>query len=211
MADINTCFDFFIAIFINLAPFFVAGGAHYFLPGERLHAIRVSGLCLAFAGVVLLFVDQIFVGNSGIWRGDLLVIGAAAMWASSTLYIKGILGKQLSTLRLMWIRILISTFLLLAASFASEPNPFFAVTRLTVLALVFQGIVVVSFSYTMWVRLIQRYPAGSLQAFTFLTPVWGVFLGVILLDERVSAPMLAGIGFVGGGLYLVNRTVSRYP
>ena len=198
-----------IAIFINLAPFFVAGGAHYLLPGERMYAIRVVGLSVAFVGVVLLFLDQIFVGNSGFWRGDLLVTGAAAMWASSTLYIKGILGARLSALRLMWIRILISTPLLLAASFVSEPDPFFAVTGVTVAALVFQGTVVVFFSYTMWVRMLQRYPAGKLQAFTFLTPVWGVLMGVLLLDETVSVSMAAGIFCVGGGLYLVNRPAFR--
>jgi drug/metabolite transporter (DMT)-like permease len=194
-----------ISIFINMAPFFVATGGHYLLPGERLHTLKVAGLALAFAGVVLLFSDQLYVQQQGFWRGDLLVMGAAAMWATSTLYIKGVLAHRLSALRLMWIRILVSTLLLLAASLLSEPEPFFAVTRLTLLTLFFQGSVVVFFSYMMWVRLLQRYPAGDLQAFSFLTPVWGVLTGVALLGETVSVPMAGGIVLVGAGLYLVNQ------
>ncbi len=194
-----------IAIFINMAPFFVAGGAHYLLPGERLNLFKIGGLVLAFGGVVVLFSDDLGGQGAGLWRGDLLVIGAAAMWASSTLYVKGVLAHRLSAARLMWVRMVVSSPLLLGASLIFEPEPFFAVTGTTLLALFFQGTVVVSFSYMIWVRMLQRYPAGRLQPFTFLTPVWGVLTGVVLLNEAVSLVMAVGIALVGGGLWLVNQ------
>ena len=194
-----------VAIFINTAQFFVALGAHYLLPDDRLNKPKVGGLLLAFAGVVLLFSGKGGAAQIGFWRGDLLVMAAALMWASSTLYIKGVLGHQFTALRLMWIRILVSTVLLLAASLVSEPDPFFAVDRAAIAWLLFQGSVVVFFSYMMWVRLLQQYPASGLQAFTFLVPIWGVLLGVLLLAEKVTWPMGLGMALVVAGLILVNQ------
>lgn len=198
-----------ISIFINTAPFFVAGGAHFLLPGEKMHGVRWAGLVLAFAGVVTLFSDQLFIQRSGFWRGDLLVILAACFWASSTLYIRGFLGSRFSALRLMFLRILVSTPLLLAASLLSEPNPFPAAGLAEWGSVLFQGVVVVFFSYMVWVMLLQRYPATALQPFVFLGPFWGVGGGAVLLDEPLSAMLIGSLVLVAGGLFLVNRPTPQ--
>ncbi len=69
----------------------------------------------------------------------------------------------------------------------------------------YQGGHVVFFSYMMWMSLLTRYPASGMQSFTFLSPVWGVVAGVILLGESVSLLMALGMALIGLGLYLVNR------
>jgi drug/metabolite transporter (DMT)-like permease len=43
------------------------------------------------------------------------------------------------------------------------------------------------------------------QSFTFLTPLWGVLLGMLLLGESASGATFLAIAGVGMGLYLVNR------
>ena len=105
----------------------------------------------------------------------------------------------------MWIRILVSTVLLFAASLLMEADPLGRMDRAALVSLVFQGTVVVFFSYMMWVRLLQRYPASGLQAFTFLVPVWGVAMGGLMLGESLTWPMAAGMALVGAGLILVNQ------
>src|SRR5262249_44548366 len=44
-------------LFIYTAPFVVALGAHWLLPGERLHRAKVLGLLCAFAGIAIAFAD----------------------------------------------------------------------------------------------------------------------------------------------------------
>ncbi|MEE8394428.1 MAG: DMT family transporter [bacterium] len=198
-----------IAIFINMAPFFVALGAHFFLPGERLTVLKILGLLLAFFGVVVLFSDELYVRQTGFWRGDLMVIAGAALWAGTTLYMKMFMMERFTDFRLLHVHILVSTPLLLGFSWLFEAEPFFAVTGFTVVALLFQAVVVVCFSYMMWMYLLRQYPAGSLQSFTLLTPGWGVAAGVALLGEAVSGLLLAGIALIGVGLYLVNRPAPR--
>ena len=67
-------------------------------------------------------------------------------------------------------------------------------------------IVIVAFaSYLTWFWLIASYPAGKLTAFSFLTPLFGLVAGGVLLGERISAAMVAAMLLVCFGIYLVNR------
>src|SRR5215217_5072133 len=75
-------------VFLYTAPFFVALGSYLFL-GERLRASQWGGLGLSFAGVALAIgVPQADV-DASVLLGDLLTVGGAALWAASTLVVKG--------------------------------------------------------------------------------------------------------------------------
>jgi drug/metabolite transporter (DMT)-like permease len=56
-----------------------------------------------------------------------------------------------------------------------------------------------------WFWLIRHYHVGRIASFTFLTPIFGVLAGGILLDETVSKILLLSLLLVGSGIYLVNR------
>jgi drug/metabolite transporter (DMT)-like permease len=134
-----------------------------------------------------------------------LILLGAMMWGTSTLYVKRVMAQRMSAFRLLYIQILVSTPLLLAAALLLERGWFFAVTPLILGALFFQGVVVVFFSYLMWMILLRRHSASTMQSYTFLSPAWGVFFGVTLLGDPLQGLMVLGIAFVGLGLYLVNR------
>ena len=72
------------------------------------------------------------------------------------------------------------------------------------LCLAYQVFVVASTSYLAWFWLVKHYPAARLAAFSFLTPLFGVLAGAMLLGERVSSLLLAALALVGLGIYLVN-------
>ena len=197
-----------LSLFINMAPFFVAVGAHYLLPGDRLTPLRVAGMSLALVGVAALFFDDLFVAGTGFWRGDLLVLGGALCWGSSTLYVKKWLAHSMSAFRLLHVQILVSTPLLFAVSLWVEPQPFHAATPLIWAQVVFQGMIVVFITYMIWLALLRRYPASAMQSFTFMSPVWGVVAGILILGETVTVVMALGIGCVGLGIFLINRPRS---
>src|ERR1700735_3440820 len=75
-------------VFLYTAPFFVALGSYQFL-GERLRASQWAGLALSFAGVALAIgVPQADV-DANVLIGDLLVVVGGALWAATTLLVKG--------------------------------------------------------------------------------------------------------------------------
>jgi drug/metabolite transporter (DMT)-like permease len=69
--------------------------------------------------------------------------------------------------------------------------------------------VIVSFaSYLVWFWLIRHYPATRIASFTMLTPVFGLVLGALLLDEPVTARLLIALVTVAAGIFVVNRKAS---
>ena len=78
-------------------------------------------------------------------------------------------------------------------------------SALAIGAVAYQAIWVVSVTYVVWFALIVRYSANRLSAFTFLTPIFGVAAGHLVLDEPLTVPFAIAVAFVALGLVLVNR------
>ena len=64
-------------------------------------------------------------------------------------------------------------------------------------------------SYLVWNWLLRRYLASRLGVFLFMTPIFGVVLSVLLLDESVGLPFVAGSVLVLFGLLLAQRSSRR--
>ena len=62
-----------------------------------------------------------------------------------------------------------------------------------------------SVTFAIWFALIARYSASRLSAFTFLTPLFGVAAGHLVLGEPLTGAFAAAVALVAGGLILVNR------
>jgi drug/metabolite transporter (DMT)-like permease len=191
-------------LFIYAAPFFVALGAHWLLPAERLHGTRVAGLVAAFAGLALALADGLTLPTRREVLGDLLELGGASLWAATTLVIK-VRGPGISPHRTLFYQLGGSAILLGALAVASgEPG----VTRLgapVVAAVLYQIVVVAFVSYLAWFWLLTRYPASHLHAYTFCTPVFGLLAGWWLLGEPVTPALALAMVCVALGIYLVNR------
>jgi len=75
---------------------------------------------------------------------------------------------------------------------------------IVVSAMLYQGVLVAFASYLTWFWLLTRYWAAQLSVFSFLTPLFGVGFGVVLLGDHVSAAFIAAALLVGTGIALVN-------
>ena len=76
---------------------------------------------------------------------------------------------------------------------------------LAVGALLYQAVWVVSVTFVIWFALIVRYSVTRLSAFTFLTPLFGVAAGHLVLNEPLTPAFALAVAFVALGLVLVNR------
>lgn len=72
-------------------------------------------------------------------------------------------------------------------------------------SLAYQTVWVVSVTFVVWFALIARYSASRLSAFTFLTPLFGVAAGHLVLNEPLTTAFAAAVVLVAAGLVLVNR------
>ena len=196
-----------MAVFIYLAPFFVALGMPFISRHERLGAVPVAGLLLAFGGVVWALAEGFTLGAGGTrqWLGDALGIAAAVLWALTTLTLRGSrLSGALPEKALMYQLVVSGVALLLGSVLAGEPWPR-AIGATELAALVFQIVVVTFASYLSWFWLVRHYPTTRISAFTLLTPGFGLLAGVVLLGEPLTARLLVALGAVCLGIGLVSQ------
>lgn len=196
-------------LFLYTAPFFVAIGAHWFLPGERLRLWPVLGMALAFCGVGLAFIDGLSRPGGSV-AGDALCTLAAALWAATTIVIKASPAlTRAPASRVLLYQLAGSVPLLLAGSVArGEPWVWPHASSLAWTALLYQSVVVSFASYLVWFWLVQHYPANRISAFTFLTPVFSIVAGAVVLHEPVGWPLVGGVAAVAAGLTLLNRKAA---
>jgi drug/metabolite transporter (DMT)-like permease len=194
-------------LLVNTMPFWVLVGGHFLL-GERITARRLIGLLLAFAGLVAVFSDQLGVDNGATLTGDLLSLGAGILWALTYIVIKRTKLAETSAEKLLLYQLagaaVVGTLVL---PFAGPPVRNFA--ALPTLALLFQAVYIVAFTYVLWFWLLRRYPASGLSSFTFLSPVFGVLCGAIFLSEPLTIRIFLALGLIAAGLIIVNRPARK--
>ena len=192
-------------ILVYTAPFFVALGAHFFLQNDRLNKWKVAGLVVAFSGVLVLFSQQAGSLSMNTLRGDLLALAGGALWGATTIYIKRYMADHTAPLQTIFFQLFFSAPLLLGLSYVLEDTVITGFSTLTAISLVYQCVIVASVSFIFWFELIHRYPVSLLHAFTFLVPVFGVFLsGALMLGETITIRLLSALALVGTGMVLVN-------
>lgn len=192
-------------IFLYTAPFVVAVGAHWFVPGERLRSVQVAGLVCAFAGILAVFGESLARSTNRTLIGDGMLAAAALLWGATTVLIKAGPLARIAASRTLLYQLAISAAVLPLGSLALGEPGFFHVTPLVAACLAYQIVWVSFVTYLAWFWMVRHYPASRLASFTFLTPLFGVLAGGTLLDEPISGLLLLGLALVGTGIYLVNR------
>jgi drug/metabolite transporter (DMT)-like permease len=104
---------------------------------------------------------------------------------------------------------MVSAVVLLALALGLGQARVETVTPLALASLAYQAVIVAFVSYLLWFWLLTRYIASRLSVFSFLTPLFGVTFGVLLLGESFSARFLIAALLVLTGIGLVNAPAKR--
>ncbi|WP_395394018.1 DMT family transporter [Novosphingobium sp. BL-8A] len=194
-----------MGIFLYTAPIFTALGLHVGLPEERLSPLQWLGIVTAFAGVAVSFLGGASSGGKGnsAWIGDLMGIGAGASWGATTLTLRfSKLSHAPSTVTTLYQ--LLGAFVLLTLLALATEQTAIRLTPLLGLSFAFQTIGVSLVSLLVWFGMLRVYLASRLGVLSFMTPLFGVAFGVLLLGERLEAAFIAGAVMVIAGILLVS-------
>ncbi len=193
------------SVFLYTAPFFVALGARWLLPGDRLSATQLAGLALSFAGIVVAFgVPEARSDPLGL-LGDLMLIGGGAAWGATTLMIKATRLSAAPAEKVLAYQVVVSIPILSVGALLLGERVDHMPGAVALGWLAYQTFWVVSLTYTIWFAMVKRYAASRLSSFTFLTPLFGVAAGHFALGEPVTPAFALAAVLVVAGLFLVNR------
>jgi len=176
----------------------------------------IAGLIIGFAGVLLLFGEQ--VSNIFLTGGGhpqlpwmlLLIIGTLG-FALGSLYFKYNLTSGSAPVNTAW-QMLAGGFVFIPASFLHHEYNNLQLQNIPVkswIALIYLIIFgsVVAFSAYVW--LLKVRPAARVSTYAYVNPVIAVILGVVFANEHISLIQLAGLFVILGSVLLINFAKCR--
>jgi drug/metabolite transporter (DMT)-like permease len=138
--------------------------------------------------------------------GDLFAITSAILWAMIIYLAKGTNFKNVPPeMQLVWMVMVSAPILLLASFFFGDLVRDFQIIHLW--GLLFQSIVVVAGGFLFWLWLISIYPASGVASFSFLSPIFTILFGWLLLNESVNLIFIIAAILVIFGLICINKRV----
>ena len=176
--------------------------------GERPDRIATLGLLVGFAGIAVLVRPG---GGSGPLGYLLLTVLAAISWALGTFLSPRISVPSdafVATGYETLIGGLVLTTIGLATTAPSELDPSGWSTR-SILGLVYLILAGSVVGYTAYAWLLGNAPLGLVSTYAYVNPVVAIALGVIVLDETITARIIAGAVLVLIAVAIVVRRESE--
>jgi drug/metabolite transporter (DMT)-like permease len=193
------------AVLFATSPLWVALAAHVALPAERLRAATAGGVLVGFAGVAVIFSEDLRA------LGGPRVAGAAALLLLAPLTAAvGVVAVKRWAAGMHPLAIAAMPMALTAAAMgcvalATEGGQPVRLAGLPLAALLYLALCGSALSFTLYFWLLGRLPATTLSLINYLTPIVALFIGGAALGEPFTPRTLAGSGLVVGGVAVAMR------
>ena len=182
-------------------PIFTVIVAHLFTRDEKLTPLRLAGVLLGFAGVVVMIGPDVLAEATSHVVAEIAVLGAALSYAFSAVYARRFSrGGQAP--------IVTAAGMFIAAAVTMVPLALI-VERPWTLPMPGPGVLaalaglagLASFlAYIIYYRILATAGAVNLMLVTFLIPVSAILLGTLILGERLAVNHFLGMATIGLGL-----------
>lgn len=192
-------------VFLYCAPFVVAAGAHLFIPGDRLTLLKTLGLIAALAGLLVAVRESFFSSGESTLLGDAMCFGAAVLWGLVSLVARTSALHKAPPEKTLLYQLAVSAVLLPIASLALGEAGVTNLSGPVVFSIVYHIVPLAFVSFLAWYWLLSTYSPTRIAAFTFLTPVFGVIMGNIVLGEALTVSLGIALALIAFGIALVNR------
>lgn len=194
-----------LTVFLYTSPFVVALLLPRLVPSEKLRAVQWAGLVIAFAAVAFCFAEGFAHTGANQLRGDALALAAGVLWGVTTLVIRASAMATASAEKVLFYQVGVTAIAAPLMSLALGERWSLDYSALAWTSLVVQTTVGAFASYLAWMWMLRHYPATHLSSFTFLTPLFALVLGVLLLKEPLTPQLVLALAGVAVGIVLVNR------
>ncbi|HEY8929281.1 MAG TPA: EamA family transporter [Mucilaginibacter sp.] len=176
----------------------------------------IGGLIIGFAGVILLFGEQLrqtlggHSGSASILALILLLLGPIA-WCAGSLYSKNKNSNSPARVNTAW-QMLIGGMAFIPASFARHEFTGFSFQQVPAqawMAMIYLVIFGSIAAYSAYIWLLQVRPATQVSTHSYVNPVIAVLLGVMFAAEHISALQMGGLVIILLSVLLINLDKYR--
>ncbi|GAA3342741.1 DMT family transporter [Curtobacterium pusillum] len=200
------------SIYNATTPIMTMAALAVLVPSERLRGRQVVGIVLGIVGVLVLVGPWDVLGDPAVLAsvpGQVALIGMTACYGIGLAYLRRVaVGSAYDPVTLATVQLTLASGLLLLVAPVVATGPVQLDWRI-VGAMVALGCVGTGLAYAWNTRLVQAWGASRASTVTYLTPVVGVVLGVLVLGEHVRWNEPVGGLVVLLGIALASGVVRR--
>ncbi|MEL6821323.1 MAG: EamA family transporter [Calditrichota bacterium] len=193
------------SILNGTTPLFTIVLAHFLTDDDKLNNIKTTGTMIGFLGLVLIVGPAVFAGVRTTLLGLIAVTIPAACYGLSIVYtrrhLRGLPRLVAPTAQLLSGTLWLLPFSLLIDQPFSLPVPSFAAWG----SLVALAIFGTAIAFIVYFHLIETVSATYISMVTYLVPIFGILLGIFVLNEEVGWNGFAGCALILLGVMVVNN------
>lgn len=198
------------AILQTIIPVFGLVIAHYYLPEERLTALKLCGVLIGIAGVALIFSNQLTrEGPAALWGSVAIVFGAFSV-AYANVLVKA-RGGRIDSATLTLGQMICGMIPLLVIGMTTEGNPLkIRWTPLALLSLGYLALVGTAIAFLLYYWLVRNIKVTNTMLIPLVTPLIAVLLGMLVLDESLTWRIAVGGAAIMSGIGLIVSRRMRH-
>jgi drug/metabolite transporter (DMT)-like permease len=197
------------ALVITTVPFCMVGLESLLPKGPKLNATILTGLVMGLVGVCLIFSDDIkYLTDPHNLLGVLGLLGSVFFWSVGSLYSKYV-KVDVHPLMGASVQMLIAGIFLsvIGISIGELPRLNFEIYGLLSLAyLIIMGSLV---GYTSYIYVISKLPLSLVSTYAYINPIIALFLGWIILDEKLNFQIAIATAVIIAGIVMVKKGTAK--
>lgn len=193
-----------------LYPLMVVLLERFFFGRKRIPPLTVLGLLLGIAGIGIVFYDHLLVGDvRSLILGISMAFVATFSWSIGTIMVtKNDTGLN-AYYSIGW-QMLISSVIVTLLGRATQPVvPLKEITTAGWLALFYLIIIGSIIAFAAFIYSMQVLPHSVASLFAYINPLVAIFLGSVMLKEKLSPHILGGSVTTLIGVFLVNYSSGK--
>ncbi len=180
------------------------------IPDYQISFYQLTGVILGFAGIITIFYENLNVQITEYILGVIAVLMSAFMQALIAIIIKKY-GYHLNPLSMNFIPLLFSGLVMLIVSLIFEDTSTFHFDQKAIGSILFLSFFGTVVTFTTYYWLLKRMNVVILSLSSFITPIIAIFLGWIVLNEKLSEHTILGSSLVLIGILFANfRGLKKY-
>ena len=193
------------ALLITTTPFWLVIIEAFLPQTPRINSLIVIGLVLGLGGVILIFGNHLEeLLDRSYLLGTLCVLGAVISWALGSVYSKyrkinlhPLMSASAQMIIAGAAQIVLGLFLGEASEFHLAGNGLWAFVYLTLVGSIF--------GYGSYIYAISHLPLSLVSTYAYINPIIALFLGWLILDERLDMIIIISAIIIIVGVLLVKQ------
>lgn len=196
------------SLIVATVPLCMAVIELFFLRNIKMDFKCIAGLILGFGGVCFLMLGDSSIGAVEM-KGLIMLLIASLSWAAGSVYSKKVKFRGYIFGNIGLQMLAGGVGLTIAALFKGE---FAAVhfTRNSLLAILYLIVFGSIIGYSCYIYILQKWPAAKAGTYAYINPIVAIFLGALLLGEKITLSVVISMVIIIMGIVLVQSSKAEY-